>query len=174
MCIYTVCVTFITASVCSSNHPTSACPDSWKATTLCSSLHRILLFFTLPEVTYTNSFSVRRYQVYCCPLAHWRHHCTCYNSLHCIFKVKGIDGLVSLSGRVQSSFVTNVSDVRACRDKVRQQQRFSRSPYGTDNSGNIHSIVLWHAKMFPICPARLYVYSWTHALLFVCDHHRRS
>lgn len=41
--------TFMTASVCSSSHPTKACPDSWKATTLCSSLDRILLFFTLPE-----------------------------------------------------------------------------------------------------------------------------
>ena len=49
------CVTFMTASVCSSNHPTSACPDSWKATTLCSSLHRILLFFTLPEDTHTHT-----------------------------------------------------------------------------------------------------------------------
>lgn len=44
--------TFMTASVCSSNHPTKACPDSWKATTLCSSLDRILLFFTLPENTH--------------------------------------------------------------------------------------------------------------------------
>ena len=47
--------TFITASVCSSSHPTKACPDSWKATTLCSSLDRILLFFTLPEDTHTHT-----------------------------------------------------------------------------------------------------------------------
>lgn len=43
--------TFMTASVCSRSHPTSACPDSWKATTLCSSFERILLFFALPEDT---------------------------------------------------------------------------------------------------------------------------
>lgn len=56
---HTVCdtqyVTFMTASVCSSSHPTKACPDSWKATTLCSSLERILLFFTLPEDTRTRT-----------------------------------------------------------------------------------------------------------------------
>lgn len=41
--------TFITASVCSSSQPTKAWPDSWKATTLCSSLERILLFLAVPE-----------------------------------------------------------------------------------------------------------------------------
>lgn len=43
----------MTASVCSSSHPTRAWPDSWKATTLCSSFDRILLFFALPEHTHT-------------------------------------------------------------------------------------------------------------------------
>lgn len=120
----------MTASVCSSSHPTKACPDSWKATTLCSSLDRILFFFTLPEGnTYTQIYQV---------LPEWqlRHmklivftgiqcldHYTCYYSLHCILKVKGIDGLVSLSGSMQGSLVTNVSNVCTCRDKVESWQQ---------------------------------------------------
>lgn len=40
--------TFITASVCSSSQPTSAWPDSWKATTFCSSLERTWLFLAGP------------------------------------------------------------------------------------------------------------------------------
>lgn len=47
--------TFITASVCSSSQPTRAWPDSWKATTLCSSLERILLFLAVPERSQGNS-----------------------------------------------------------------------------------------------------------------------
>lgn len=41
--------TFITASVCSSSQPTKAWPDSWNATTFCSSFERILLFLAVPE-----------------------------------------------------------------------------------------------------------------------------
>lgn len=56
----TICLssqpTFITASVCSSSQPTKAWPDSWKATTLCSSLERILLFLAVPERSQENSF----------------------------------------------------------------------------------------------------------------------
>lgn len=43
--------TFITASVCSSSQPTKAWPDSWNATTFCSSFERILLFLAVPERT---------------------------------------------------------------------------------------------------------------------------
>ena len=37
---------------------------------------------------------------------------TCYDSLHSVLKVKGIDGLVALSGGVESSLVADVGDVR--------------------------------------------------------------
>lgn len=40
---------------------------------------------------------------------------TCKHSLHRILKVKGVDGLVSLSGGVQGSFVAYVSNVGACK-----------------------------------------------------------
>ena len=123
-------VTFMTASVCSSSQPTKACPDSWKATTLCSSLDRILLFFTLPEDTHTNvsdcvrvvpytnaDFFISPDEATVC-----LNRRTCYHSLHCILKVKGIDGLVTLSGSMQGSLVANVSNVRTCRDEVSWQQ----------------------------------------------------
>lgn len=57
--------TFITASVCSSSQPTRAWPDSWKATTFCSSLERTLLFLAVPERR-----SERRAQA---PQVHGRH-----------------------------------------------------------------------------------------------------
>lgn len=120
------CVTFITASVCSSNHPTSACPDSWKATIFCSSLDRILLFFTLPEDSKTHKITVTVWlrDVVCPTIKCW-HHFTCYHSLHGVFKVKGINRLVSLSGCVQSSFITNVCDVCTCSKMVGWKARFS-------------------------------------------------
>lgn len=109
--------TFRTASVCSRSHPTSACPDSWKATTLCSSLERILLFFALPEETQTirvmsATFTNRprnRWWWW------WWKRPTCNDSLHCVLKVQGVYVLVSLPGRVQRSFIANVGNVGTCR-----------------------------------------------------------
>ncbi len=136
----------MTASVCSSSHPTKACPDSWKATTLCSSLDRILLFFTLPEDTHKHKdlsdfarVATETYEMYCFPRTQCLHHCTCYYSLHSILKVKGIDGLVPLSGSMQGCFVTNVSNVCTCRDKVSWQQRFHDHHMGE----NTNSVVMY-------------------------------
>lgn len=48
---------------------------------------------------------------------------TCEYSLHCVLKVEGVDGLVSLSGSVQGGFVAYVCDVGACRKTAGWQWR---------------------------------------------------